>query len=83
MTLVYVPPTAETVASLRFYIDERFADIGDCSFTTLRSIAHDALDRLLAGNHLAANIGIAKLGASANDFRNELRRLGIELEPAT
>ena len=82
MTLIYVPPSAEKVAQIRFFIDERFADVGDCSFTTMRSVAHDALDQMLRGNLLAANIGLTKLGPeSARDMRNEIRRLGIELEP--
>jgi len=83
MTLVYIPPTAEKVAQMRFFIDERFADVGDCSFTTMRSVAHDALDHLLAGRLLAANVGLTKLGPEgARDVRNEFCRLGIELEPA-
>ena len=83
-TMIRMPYNAKTVAEMRNYIDARFADIGNCQFGTMRAIAHDALDKLFAGEHLAANIGIQKLGPEGTrDIRNELRRLGIEFEPAT
>ena len=79
--MIRMPYTAKTIAEMRNYIDTRFADVGKCQFGIVRAIAHDALDKLFAGEHLAANIGIQKLGPEGTrDIRNELRRLGIELE---
>ena len=80
---VRIPPQAEDIAKIRRFIDQHFSDIWGCCFSTLRKVAHDAVDKLLRGDHVGANAGIQKLGAEgARDLRVELRRRNIRLEVA-
>lgn len=79
-TSVRTPLTTAEIARIRDFINNRFGDVGECSFATLRAIANDALNQIIAGNRLAANIGIQKLGPDGErDMRAKLRKLGIEL----
>lgn len=83
MTSKKCPLSAKAIAEMRNYINDRFADVGDCDFRTLREVAHDALDKLIANDHLGASIGIDKLGAeNARKMREKLCRLEVVLEPA-
>jgi len=82
-TMIRMPYNAKTVAEIWNFIEQRFADVGNCQFGTMRAIAHDAVRQLLEGNPLAARNGFMKLGADGERaMKNELRRLGIELESA-
>lgn len=78
-----IPLSAETVAKARRFIETRFQDTGGYTFPTLRSVAHDVLDKLMRGDYVGANAGIQSLrGEAACDMRAKLRQLGIDLEIA-
>jgi len=84
MSEVLAPLDAGKVAAMRDFVDERFRSLPGWDVSLLRKVAHDAVDKLLAGNHVGANTAIQRLGIEAAvDMRVKLRQLGIHLEPAS
>lgn len=83
MTIVHVPPSAESVMRVKKKIDARFKDRVEHAPNLLRSVAHAVLEDLLVGNYANAMRGIEKLGEEgARDMRTYLKTEDIELELA-
>jgi hypothetical protein len=78
----------ERIVEMRRFIDHRYRDIRYIGWdaSELRAYAHDALDKLLSGNVVGAEIGIRSLDAQGTaDFRRKLDELDLvnpELEYA-
>ena len=82
-TIVHVPPSAKRVEAVRSFINERFRRMPGQTLNVARSVAHCALDQILVGNYVGANVGIGKLDRDgARDFRAYLKSNDIELPAA-